>query len=64
MFRDGSGDLRAFEAHYDPDTGMISFASDISGEFVVVAFESDIELFSEAFYQALAELADIRLLFT
>ena len=62
VFRDESGVLRAFRADYDPATGTLSFAADIAGEFVVVAFAYDGELFTEEFYRALAELDAVRAL--
>ena len=63
VFRDVTGELTAFEARYDPATGTLRFASDVSGRFVVVAFDYDGELFSEAFYEALAALDAVKALF-
>ncbi len=55
VFRDTDGSLKAFEAHFDPVSGILSFSSDIAGRFVVVAFDFTGEPFSEEFYQALAK---------
>lgn len=56
VFRDVDGTLTAFEASYDPITGMLSFSSNISGKFIIVAFDFDGEPFTEEFYRALADL--------
>ncbi len=63
VFRDAEGSLKAFEAVYDPVTGMLRFSPDIAGRFVVVAFDFDGEPFSEEFYRALAELDTVKALF-
>ena len=62
VFRNADGTLTVFEATFDPVTGMLVFSADMAGEFIIVPFEFDGELFSEEFYQALAELAEIALL--
>ncbi len=62
VFRDVDGTLTAFEAQYDPDTGILSFNSHISGKFIIVAFAFDGKPFTEDFYLALADLAEINAL--
>ena len=62
VFRDVDGTLTAFAAQYDPDTGILSFSSHISGKFIIVAFAFDGEPFTEDFYLALADLAEIKAL--
>ena len=60
VFLDANGSLRAFEASYDPAAGTISFSPDMAGRFIIVAFDYEGELFTEAFYQALSELAEVK----
>ena len=62
VFRKTDGTLAVFEAHYDPLTGQLVFDADLAGEFVVVAFAFDGEPFTEDFYLALADLAEIKAL--
>ena len=62
VFVDEHGMLVAFEAHYDPETGLLTFEADVAGKFAVVAFEFDGEAFSEEFYKALAALESVRAL--
>ena len=62
VFVDASGELRAFAAYYDEETGELVFSSDISGTFAVVVFSFDGKLFSAAFYDALAELSPVKAL--
>ena len=63
VFRDTDGSLKAFEAYFDPATGILSFNSDMAGRFVVVSFDFEGEPFSEEFYQALAKLDAVKTLF-
>lgn len=62
VFRDADGNLRAFEAVYDPATGTVCFSSDIAGKFIIVAFDFEGEPFTETFYKALSELAEVKAL--
>ena len=62
VFRDVDGTLTAFAAQYDPDTGILSFSSHISGKFIIVAFDYDGEPFTEDFYLALAGLDAVKAL--
>ena len=62
VFIDEQGKLVAFEAHYDPETGLLTFETDVTGEFVVIAFAYDGAVFSEEFYKALADLESVRAL--
>lgn len=62
VFRNSDGTLTAFEASYDPVLGIVRFRSDIAGRFVIVAFEFEGEPFTEAFYEALAELDAVKAL--
>ena len=63
VFRDADGALVAFEASYDPAMEKLRFSTDLTGKFVVVAFDYDGELFSEAFYDELAKLDAVMVLF-
>ena len=56
VFKNADGTLTAFEATYDPVTGIITFHADMAGEFIIVAFDFEGESFTEEFYLALAKL--------
>ena len=60
VFRDETGALVAFEAHYDAATGELVFYTDMAGVFVIVDFDFDGDLFSEEFYAALAALDAVK----
>ncbi len=53
VFRLADGSLKAFRAVYDPIRGILSFETDILGEFILVDFAYDGEPFTEEFYAAL-----------
>ncbi|MBR6207833.1 MAG: hypothetical protein IKQ69_02435 [Oscillospiraceae bacterium] len=59
VFRDSSGTLRAFRASYSRLRSELSFEAECLGRFVVVAFDFDGEVFSDAFYEALAQREEL-----
>lgn len=61
VFADESGELTAYSAQYDQQTGEISFETEQTGDFVIVQFDSEEEEFSDAFYSALEQQEDIKL---
>ncbi len=62
VFRLPDGTLKAVKAFYDPDTRTLFFETDVLGEFVLVNFDFDGDLFSKEFYAALAELPELDVL--
>ena len=62
VFRNADGSLRAIQGRYDPQTNTLRFDSPLVGDFVVVCFSFDGELFTPAFYEALAQLDAVKLL--
>ena len=61
VFANESGELTAYSAQYDQQTGEISFETEQTGDFVIVQFDSEEEEFSDAFYSALEQQEDIKL---
>ena len=62
VFRNADGTLTAFKAMYDAKTGELTFDTDLTGTFTLVSFPFDGDPLSEKFYEALAELDEIRAL--
>ena len=63
VFRDPEGNLAAVPAEYDPQTGLLTFMTDMQGDYVVVCLdpeEIEGELYSDEFYVALEEMEEIR----
>jgi len=60
VFRNADGSLTAYEASFDPATGMLIFESALTGEFVVVCLDYDGEAFSAGFYAALEALPELK----
>ena len=60
VFADENGKLTAYQAQYDPATGEVTFETDQIGEFVIIRFAYEEELFTEDFYSALAELKEVK----
>ena len=56
VFRGANGKLTAFKAVYDDGTGTLRFNTDLTGTFALVSFPFEGKLYSQAFYDALAEL--------
>lgn len=59
VFRDRSGKLQAFAAHYDAESKELFFETNQLGRFVVVAFLFPGDEFSPGFYTALAKLEEV-----
>ena len=53
------GELTAYKAEYDPETGELRFETEQTGYFVIVQFKYGDKPFTEDFYQSLAELKEI-----
>lgn len=60
VFADEEGRLTAYAAQYDPATGEVVFDAEQTGDFVIVRFEYEKELFTEEFYKALAEVEEVK----
>ena len=60
VFRNANGKLTAFKAVYDAETGTLRFDTNLTGTFALVYFPFDGKLYSQAFYDALAELEIIQ----
>ena len=60
VFRNSNGSLTAFKATYDTASGTLRFDTDLTGTFALVSFPFDGKLYSGDFYDALAELDEIR----
>ena len=60
VFLDKQNNLRAIPAVYNPVTGELVFDSNLVGEFVVVRFEYQGELYSKDFYNELARLEQVK----
>lgn len=60
VFADEEGKLTAYAAQYDPETGEVWFDAEQTGDFVIVRFTYEKELFTEEFYKALAELKEVQ----
>lgn len=60
VFVTKDGSLRAIPAVYDALSGQLVFDSSLVGEFVVVNFEYNGELYSADFYQKLAKLDAVK----
>ena len=56
VFRNADGTVTAARARYSGMNGELSFETDRLGTFVIVAFDFDGEVFSDAFYAALEDL--------
>ncbi|MBO6013886.1 MAG: hypothetical protein J6P48_00300, partial [Oscillospiraceae bacterium] len=61
VFIDADGKLHAFRAELEPG-GRLCFRTNLSGRFVIVAFSSEQEEFSEAFYEDMENLPELALL--
>lgn len=60
VFADEDGNLTAYAAQYDLETGEVLFDAEQTGDFVIVRFAYEKELFDEEFYKALAELKEVQ----
>ena len=60
VFRNSDNSLTAFKATYDAASGTLRFDTDRTGTFTLVSFPFDGKLYSEDFYDALADLDEIR----
>ena len=60
VFLDKNGNLRAIPATYNAVTGELVFDSSLVGEFVVVTFDYQGELYSKDFYTELAKLDAVK----
>ena len=56
VFRNADGSLTAFKAAYDPIAGTLTFHTDCTGTFALVSFPFEGTPYSDAFYEALAQL--------
>ena len=54
------GELSAYKAEYEPETGEVSFETEQAGNFVIVQFKYGDKPFTEEFYKSLAELKEIK----
>ncbi|MBQ3428352.1 MAG: hypothetical protein IJH28_01100 [Mogibacterium sp.] len=60
VFADEEGKLTAYAAQYDPENGEVWFDAEQTGDFTIVRFDYEKELFTEEFYKALAELEEVK----
>ena len=60
VFRNEDGTLTAFRATYSDITGLLRFITDRLGTFMVVGFDFDGVEFSEEFYEALAQIPELK----
>ena len=60
VFRNEDGTLTAFQATYSDITGLLRFITDRLGTFMVVGFDFEGEEFSEEFYEALAQIPELK----
>ena len=60
VFADENENLTAYSAQYDPETGEMTFESELTGDLVIVQFAYEDEPFTEDFYRALADVKEIK----
>ena len=60
VFRNTDGSLNAVKARYDAASGKLIFTAGQLGRFVVVSMQYDGIEFSEGFYEALAQLNEVK----
>ena len=63
VFRNSEGDLVAVPAEYDTQTKLLTFTTDMQGDYVVICLDPEKiegELYSDEFYAALEEMEEIK----
>ena len=56
VFRSANGKLTACKATYDAKEGTLRFSTDLTGTFALISFPFEGTPYSDAFYEALAQL--------